>query len=156
MNKLAKTQRALVVTLSIALVTQPACSYLAVMAPPEGQPPSPVPQPTAPCTRRMVAPVLDTIGAVTVGAYGVLFTAIGAEWRSNTSDHVQPSWDPDPEHGGANTLLTLGIGTLVIAAITGLSAVHGYRTVHECRSLYPLPPRVPRSQRRWLPPPPPP
>ncbi|MDX2022790.1 MAG: hypothetical protein SF187_21335 [Deltaproteobacteria bacterium] len=142
--------------LSGLLVWQPGCSFLAVVPPPvrHEEPPPLVPQATAPCTRRMAAPVLDTVGAAGVGGFGLLLTGIGFLARSSDTNAVQPSWDPAPDHTGANAAITLGVGALVLAAVTAASAAYGYHTVHECRSLYPLPPRVPRSRNRWLPQPP--
>ncbi len=154
MNRHVKFTHVVVAVFASALAWQPGCSFLSVTPAPVGQSPSPLPQATAPCTRRMAAPVWDTIGAAGIGAFGLLTASVGLAWRDNEAMSSQPSWDPEPDYVAANTALTLGIGALVLAAVTGASAVYGYHTVHECRTLYPVPPRMPRhSQPRWLPPP---
>lgn len=120
------------------------CSYTFTTAPPPRTEATPMVTDTPPCSRSYFPPVADTIAGAYFAGLGGLLTLIGVVSRGAESDGTSPSWDPKASHETSNTLLTLGVGTLAIAVVAGLSARYGYSTAHDCRIMYPRPPKQPR------------
>jgi hypothetical protein len=149
MKQRLDTQHILAIALAGAVALHPGCSFLALTPPPAGARPSVVAQESAPCTRRLEAPVWDTVGVVAFGTLGLLITPAALELRKGAKGS-SPMLFPDLT-GLANAALTLGIGALVLAAVTAVSGVYGYTTVATCREMYPLPRAVQKRRTRRQP-----
>jgi hypothetical protein len=143
--------RFLTALVALPLVCAPSgCSYLFVRPPPPQVDRAAQEDYEAPCTRRRVAPVLDTIAGALAGGYGALFLLIGSAERSSENRRAVPSWEPIKDHSSSNTFLTLGVGALALGITEAFSAGYGYTTTRECREIYPIAPKRPKL-KAWAP-----
>jgi hypothetical protein len=110
--------------LAFVFSMEPACSWIFVHKAPE-EPISPTPPLV--CTSSAATPILDTVGAVLLGAAGAVTTIGTAAWPSSGFLSMSSS----------DKAVGIGVGVAMMGGATalGFSAGYGYDKTSACRNL---------------------